>query len=150
MEECEKQRNFQLLFLIDVLSHPGIQNLAKGWKKIDKALLRKSEEMRKITAPTRKSAQKYRLEILKSPRNSLPFIGPFLTEMGTIDEGNKTFIQKENNEQWINIFKQRAYFAEIEMIFKEWGGELGSDIDPYLLQRLAEIDAGFFVVPKSR
>lgn len=134
MAAAKKIRNFQLFFHIDgALSMPQVHNLLAEWKFVKPSYIRKYEEFQKITSPVCKSLKQYRRIIIEQPTLTLPFIGPFLSEIVAIDAGNKKDKEAPNGEPGYNINMERAYMAEVDMIFHPWCTSCLCELDLDLL-----------------
>ncbi|OHT14450.1 hypothetical protein TRFO_43054 [Tritrichomonas foetus] len=134
MEEARKQKSYQLLFEIDAaLSCCPINRLQATWKLVNKNAIKKFNHLHHITNPIHKYILKYKAEVFEDPKNTVPFIGPFLTELVYIYEGNHITKQLPNGKDGYNMVFQKAYFDTISYIFQDWGSEIQFNLDSKLL-----------------
>ncbi|KAK8886667.1 hypothetical protein M9Y10_042133 [Tritrichomonas musculus] len=141
MEEAKKFRNYFLLFEIDAaLSCFPINRLEKTWKKISKRFITLFNGLHSITNPTSKAIIAYKKEVSKFPTKTMPYIGPFLTELRYIYEGKKLMMPMPNGKNGYNMKYQRAFCNVLEFIFQDWGTKIEFQIDNDLLEQCINLE----------
>ncbi|OHT11495.1 hypothetical protein TRFO_19034 [Tritrichomonas foetus] len=130
MEEAEKINNFNLIFEIDAaMTNPAIIRLKQTWDKVNPDLRNSYNQLSDITAPFRKFG-KYKTKLDGIPCvKALPYLGPWLTEMTFIEDGNPKTKALESGEDAINFQKQKAYYIPVSYLTKPWGKEISFQID---------------------
>ncbi|OHT00991.1 hypothetical protein TRFO_32157 [Tritrichomonas foetus] len=141
MEEARKQRNFQLLFEIDAaLSCYPINRLEKSWNLINKKYVALFNKLHRITKPLHKAILKYKELILEKPKITLPYIGPFLTDLVFVSERYQPTQKLPNGKDGINMIYQNQYFSRMEPLFSEWGTKIKFTINETLLHACIELE----------
>lgn len=142
MEEAKKFRNYFLLYEIDAaLSCFPINRLEKSWKKIGKKFIALFNGLHSITNPTSKAIIAYKNEVNKMPTKTMPYIGPFLTELKYIYEGRKLMLPMKNGKKdGYNMKYHRAFCNSLEQIFQEWGTKIEFQIDNSLLDQCINLE----------
>lgn len=141
MDEAKKFRNYFLLYEIDAaLSCFPINRLEKSWKKTGKKFIALFNDLHSITNPTSTAIIAYKKEVNRLPTYTMPYIGPFLTELRYIYEGKKLLIQMPNGKDGYNMKYHRAFCNVIEQIFQEWGTKIDFQIDNYLLDLCVKLE----------
>ena len=140
MEEAKKIRNFVLLFEIDAaLSSYPINRLEGTWKHVSKKYISLFNKLHRITNPVHQSIIDYKREISKNIDKTLPFIGPYLTDLMYIYEGNsKTKVLPDNTEGY-NMKSQIAYANIVNFICQEWGSKMEFHLDVTLLEKCRQL-----------
>ncbi|KAH0794525.1 RasGEF domain containing protein [Histomonas meleagridis] len=134
MDAALNVNNFNLLFEIDgALTNPAIIRLKKTWSKIDKELKDRYTKLSDLTAPFRKFG-KYKAALNSCPVNmTLPYLGPWLTDMTFVEDGNPTRKTLPNNEEGINFTKQKYYYSPCSFLLKDWGKDINFDINQQIV-----------------
>jgi len=143
MEQAQAIHNFNLIFEIDgSLNNPAITRLAKTWNKINEiepGIKEKYEEFSKLTSPFRKFS-KYKAELTKSKvEETIPYLGPWLTEMTFVQDGNPTNRAVPSGANGYNITKQRYYAAAVFYLKKNWGSQYQFDLSKSILDKVEKL-----------
>lgn len=143
MKESEEIGEYLNIFIIDgAFSNPRVRNkLPYTWSTINKDLLQIMSNVCEITSP-RMKFKLYRSSIAKrKPENTLPYIGPWQTEMTFINDGNKSTTTLPNsNEPAVNFEKQKAYFKPVADMMQPWGKKLKFKLSEEIIRRIENYD----------
>ncbi|OHS98759.1 hypothetical protein TRFO_08776 [Tritrichomonas foetus] len=140
MEEAKKIRNYMLLFEIDAaLSCYPVNRLEATWKLVGKRQISTFNSLHSITNPTHKAIIKYKKDCSQYPEKTLPFIGPFLTDLIYLKEGNKDTRPLPDGTEGYNMKMQKAYADIIEFIFQDWGSKMKFQLDGLILEHCRQL-----------
>lgn len=133
--------NFQLVFeIIGAFCSPALSQLKKTWRSLSSESNDLMETYRKLTTPGNRFGI-YRAELERNPIElSIPYIGPMLTQLVYISDGNpskKTI--PETGENVLNFSKHRMYSAVMDEIIKPWGKEIRFTLNENFLKRIKTI-----------
>lgn len=141
MDEAKKFRNFLLIYEIDAaLASFPISRLENTWKRIGKKYINILNHLHEMTAPISSAIVMYKKLVKQNPEKTIPYIGPFLSELKYIDEVKKIKTTLPNGHDAYNIRFQRSYANILETIFLDWGSKIRFQIDMNLLQKCKDLD----------
>lgn len=134
MSKARKYRNYQLVFEIDAaLSCVPIYRLRETWNLVSQNSRDLFNTLHNITNPSHQYIRKYRAEITESVEKTLPFFGPFLSQLIYIYDGNKAEKPLSNGKNGYNMACQRAYMEMMDFIFQDWGCKMEFNLDETVL-----------------
>ncbi|EAY19962.1 RasGEF domain containing protein [Trichomonas vaginalis G3] len=151
MQKCSEIRNFHGLFVIDsALSAPPVTRLHGCWDALKDVQVKDSNQSMKelydslssICSPLRKF-KNYKAEINNEnktkPEMALPFMGPWLTDMAFIKDGNPKS-KNDNGFEKLNITMHRAYWVACSFLKKDWGTERSFQINDEILKMVEDLN----------
>ncbi|KAH0793504.1 RasGEF domain containing protein [Histomonas meleagridis] len=133
--------NFQLVFIIyGALCSPSVNHLTKLWDSISPESKKIFDRFNVLTSPSARF-ENYRNELKKYPYEVVvPYIGPMLTSMVYISDGNPSKKSLPDvQEVVLNFQKHRMYASVIQEIMVNWGKEIRFTLNEELLNRIKNI-----------
>ena len=141
LESSKEIYDFLLMFeIFGALCNPAITRLTQTWEKISPDCKQIFKEIQSLTSPM-KQFSTYR-DLLKSisPKLSIPYIGPMLTQLVYIHDGNPSKKKLPgSNEEVLNFIKYRSYVEIMMEIMKPWGSETKARLNKKLLNRIKSL-----------
>jgi hypothetical protein len=141
MDAAFKINNFQLVFeIFGALCNPALTQLQRLWKMLPVDIKKLYDDFRVLTAPSARF-ETYRKRLAESPPETVvPYIGPMLTSLVYISDGNpsKKSIPDVTEIVW-NFSKYRTYSQTMEDVMSPWGAELKFVLNQELFTRIRSI-----------
>jgi hypothetical protein len=122
------------------MCNPALTHLQKMWKALPDQIRKIYEDFRTLTAPSARF-ETYRKKLAESPPEVVvPYIGPMLTSLVYIADGNpsKKSIPNVTEIVW-NFAKFRTYSITMEDVMAPWGAELKFVLNQELFTRIRSI-----------
>jgi hypothetical protein len=141
MDAALKINNFQLVFeIFGALCNPALTQLQRLWKMLPVDVKKLYDDFRVLTAPSARF-ETYRKRLAENPPETVvPYIGPMLTSLVYISDGNpsKKSIPDVTEIVW-NFSKYRTYSQTMEDVMSPWGAELKFVLNQELFTRIRSI-----------
>jgi hypothetical protein len=141
MDAALKINNYQLVFeIFGALCNPALTQLQRMWKALPLEIRKLYDEFRALTAPSARF-ETYRKRLAENPPETVvPYIGPMLTSLVYISDGNpsKKTIPDVTEIVW-NFSKYRTYSQTMEDVMAPWGAELKFVLNQELFTRIRSI-----------
>lgn len=147
MYYARKVHNYHLLAIIDAgLSCLPVKRLKNSWRLVNDNALLAFNRLHNFF----KNDQNQR-EMLADPKNSIPFIGIFLSQLASIDIDSTKVLMKDytaqndnsndpsQNVRAYNLNVQRKCFHIIDQIFDPWGIEIEFELDEKILKECKKL-----------
>ncbi|OHS99203.1 RasGEF domain containing protein [Tritrichomonas foetus] len=141
MDAAAEIVNFQLVFEIyAALCNPAITHLQSTWQGLASETMDVYRRYANLASPSARFAN-YRNELEKFPPETIvPYIGPFLTSLVYISDGNPSKKALPNvSEPVINFQKFRSYANVLNDIMVPWGKDMVFYLNEDLLKRIQNI-----------
>lgn len=141
MDAAAEVVNYQLVFEIyGALCNPAITHLTSTWSGINPEIMSIYKKYSLLTTPSGRFANyREKLEQLP-PEVVVPYIGPFLTSLVYISDGNTSTKSLPGvPEPVINFQKFRSYAAVLNDIMVPWGKDMVFYLHEDLLKRIQNI-----------
>ncbi|OHT06374.1 RasGEF domain containing protein [Tritrichomonas foetus] len=141
MDAASEIINYQLVFEIyAALCNPAITHLKQTWANISQDAKDTYHKFSNLTTPSARFSA-YRAELVKSqPETIVPYIGPFLTSLVYISDGNSSTKTLPNvSEPVINFQKYRSYAMVLRDLMVPWGKDMVFFLCEDLMKRIHTI-----------
>lgn len=141
MDAAAEVVNYQFVFEIyGALCNPAITHLASTWAGINPEIMAIYKKYSLLTTPSGRFANyREKLEALP-PEVVVPYIGPFLTSLVYISDGNTSTKSLPGvPDPVINFQKFRSYAAVLNDIMVPWGKDMVFYLHEDLLKRIQNI-----------
>jgi len=133
-------KNYLLVFIIDgATNHPSVSNLVSSYINENNHFSNLAKMVSNITSPSKKF-KNYQNALDSSDIGiTIPYIGPYLTNLTFINDGNsKKIMVPHSGKEVINMVKYRAIAEQIYFIKKPWASKCLFLIDKNLLTQINE------------
>ena len=142
MSQCRQLNYYHGLFAIDgALSAPPVLRLDKVWTKIGPQMNNLYQSLSRICSPLKKF-KNYKAalsECTKNGRqNTFPYVGPWLTDMTFVKDGNPKS-KTEGNNELLNFIMHRAYFVAASYLKQDWCTNHDWKINEAILKEAEEL-----------
>ncbi|KAK8857968.1 hypothetical protein M9Y10_013067 [Tritrichomonas musculus] len=145
MYHARKVHNYHLLAIIDAgLSCLPVKRLKNSWKLVNDNALIAFHRLHNFF----KNEQNQK-EMFVDPKNSIPFIGIFLSQLSMIDIDSTKVLMKDSTDQnndykqqevrAYNLNVQRKCFNIIDQIFYPWGVDIDFELDDKILKECKKL-----------
>lgn len=129
MNFARNNRNYHLLAEIDAaLSCLPIKRLKSTWKRVDQRYLTMYKSLNNFF-----DRKESKIEMMESPKITMPFIGLFLIELSQFFDDPK-MKSLPSGEEGYNLSLHRKYYNIVNKIFLDWGNDLRFNLDIKLLE----------------
>ena len=141
MQAAREMRNFQLVFeIFGALCSPAVAHLEETRQQLSDESQKILKDFRQFTTPTGRFEQ-YRKELASFvPEIVVPYIGPMLTSLVYIADGNPSKkVIPATGEAVCNFSKYRSYAHIMADICGEWGTNIKFILNPDLFKKVSSI-----------